>query len=141
MRNVVFEVPAPPIDTQALVTLLEKRQAVFKPSTVRQHQKNGVVRSTKPEYRNSLSLALREADEELRSYILTVEATVRAHVERAIQELGMRRFCPGQSEISCVAFGDGAFFRKHRDDYSTCAGRRMLSWVYYVSREPRRFSG
>jgi Rps23 Pro-64 3,4-dihydroxylase Tpa1-like proline 4-hydroxylase len=48
-------------------------------------------------------------------------------------------------ELELVAHNDGAHFARHEDTYSGRAfsrlGERMLSSVYYLHREPKRFSG
>ena len=49
------------------------------------------------------------------------------------------------TQIEMVAHGDGAFYRPHTDTYSgdeyTPGGRRRLTMVYYLHRQPRRFTG
>ena len=49
------------------------------------------------------------------------------------------------TQIEMVAHGDGAFYRPHTDTYTgdeyTPGGRRRLTMVYYLHRQPRRFSG
>jgi SM-20-related protein len=49
------------------------------------------------------------------------------------------------TQIEMVAHGDGAFYRPHIDTYTgdeyTPGGRRRLTMVYYLHRQPRRFTG
>jgi len=49
------------------------------------------------------------------------------------------------TQIEMVAHGDGAFYRPHTDTYTgdeyTPGGRRRLTMVYYLHRQPRRFTG
>ncbi len=51
----------------------------------------------------------------------------------------------GDPQIEMVAHGDGAFYRPHVDTYAgdeyVPAGRRRLSMVYYLHRQPRCFAG
>jgi len=49
------------------------------------------------------------------------------------------------TQMEMVAHGDGAFYRPHTDTYTgdeyTPGGRRRLTMVYYLHRQPRRFTG
>ena len=49
------------------------------------------------------------------------------------------------TQMEMVAHGDGAFYRPHTDTYSgdeyTPAGRRLMTMVYYLHREPQAFTG
>jgi SM-20-related protein len=49
------------------------------------------------------------------------------------------------TQMEIVAHGDGAFYRPHTDTYTgdeyTPGGRRRLTMVYYLHRQPRRFTG
>jgi len=49
------------------------------------------------------------------------------------------------TQIEMVAHGDGAFYRPHTDTYTgdeyTPGGRRRMTMVYYLHRQPRRFTG
>jgi Rps23 Pro-64 3,4-dihydroxylase Tpa1-like proline 4-hydroxylase len=46
-------------------------------------------------------------------------------------------------DIECLvaAYGDGGFFKAHRDDGATIMSPRRLSYVYYLHRQPRPFEG
>lgn len=44
-------------------------------------------------------------------------------------------------EILVAAYGDGGFFKAHRDDGATVMSPRRLSYVYYLHRQPRPFEG
>jgi hypothetical protein len=52
---------------------------------------------------------------------------------------------PNSTQMEIVAHGDGAFYRPHTDTYTgdeyTPGGRRRLTMVYYLHRQPRRFTG
>lgn len=58
---------------------------------------------------------------------------------------GMARTPPNSTQMELVAHGDGAFYRPHTDTFTgdqyTPGGRRRLTMVYYLHREPRRFTG
>jgi SM-20-related protein len=60
-------------------------------------------------------------------------------------EFGMSHKPPGEVEIELVAHGDGGFYRPHIDtftgDNASDGANRRLSLIYYVHRQPRRFSG
>jgi Rps23 Pro-64 3,4-dihydroxylase Tpa1-like proline 4-hydroxylase len=48
---------------------------------------------------------------------------------------------PSSYEIELVAHGDGAFFSRHIDTYTTRKSQRVISGVYYFHRQPKAFSG
>lgn len=58
---------------------------------------------------------------------------------------GMAQTPPNSTQMELVAHGDGAFYRPHTDTFTgdqyTPGGRRRLTMVYYLHREPRRFTG
>jgi Rps23 Pro-64 3,4-dihydroxylase Tpa1-like proline 4-hydroxylase len=60
-------------------------------------------------------------------------------LEEVLARLGEPGFPVGRIEIQATASGDGDYFRMHQDadEEST----RAISFVYFVYREPRRFSG
>jgi len=49
------------------------------------------------------------------------------------------------TQMEMVAHGDGAFYRPHTDTFTgdeyTPGGRRRMTMVYYLHRQPRRFTG
>jgi SM-20-related protein len=59
--------------------------------------------------------------------------------------LGMPAFARDRFEFQLVAHGDGDFYGRHTDigrpGDPTSARRRVLTGVYYLFAEPRRFSG
>ena len=63
----------------------------------------------------------------------------------AREAIGVRPFTPTNVEVSMVAHGDGAFFDRHIDTFT--GGRpagespRMVTFVCYAFREPKRFTG
>jgi Rps23 Pro-64 3,4-dihydroxylase Tpa1-like proline 4-hydroxylase len=44
-------------------------------------------------------------------------------------------------ECEITAHGDGDYFEIHTDDSFPAIAHRVISYVYYVHREPKRFSG
>lgn len=56
-----------------------------------------------------------------------------------LARLKLPAFPLGRIEIQITASGDGDYFRMHRDGDDTST--RELSFVYFLHREPRRFSG
>jgi SM-20-related protein len=52
---------------------------------------------------------------------------------------------PNSTQMEMVAHGDGAFYRPHTDTFTgdeyTPGGRRRMTMVYYLHRQPRRFTG
>ena len=59
--------------------------------------------------------------------------------------LDMAHTPPNSMQIEMVAHGDGAFYRPHTDTFTgdeyTPGGRRRMTMVYYLHRQPRRFTG
>jgi|GEM_PF-5141682 len=137
-RKAVLEISCPHIDPDAVLDILLSKQALFVPSRVQARQGRGFLKKLDHSYRNSLSY---NPDKELLPYCEVLKDTVIARLDNLMQQLQLPRFRPGQHEVSCVAFGDGAFFRKHRDTFHRYTGDRAISWVYYVCHKPRLFSG
>jgi len=57
----------------------------------------------------------------------------------------MAHVLPNSTQIEMVAHGDGAFYRPHTDTYTgdeyMPGGRRRMTMVYYLHRQPRHFTG
>ncbi|MCA8968205.1 MAG: 2OG-Fe(II) oxygenase [Planctomycetes bacterium] len=60
-------------------------------------------------------------------------------LEGAIARLGMEAFPVGEIELQVTASGDGDYYRMHTD--ADAESTRVLSFVYFLHSEPRRFSG
>lgn len=58
---------------------------------------------------------------------------------------GMSHTPANSTQMETVAHGDGACYRPHADTHAgdeyTPSGRRRLTMVYYLHRQPRRFTG
>ena len=92
----------------------------------------------KQEKRNSLSLM---NDPDVAQIGAAIEATLTAQLDSIAGALRIPPFRVGATESSCVCFRNGSFFRSHFDVVRTAAGKRRLSWVYYLNSEPKRFTG
>jgi Rps23 Pro-64 3,4-dihydroxylase Tpa1-like proline 4-hydroxylase len=92
----------------------------------------------KKEKRNSLSL---KNDPDVAQIGAAIESTINAQLSAVASALQIPPFRVGFTESSCVCFRDGSFFKSHFDVVSTAAGKRRLSWVYYLNSEPKRFTG
>jgi hypothetical protein len=68
-----------------------------------------------------------------------------ALVPDLIRELRVTPFETSRIELELVAHGDGAFYKRHIDTFTSTdqskTTQRMLSGVYYFHVEPRAFSG
>jgi predicted 2-oxoglutarate/Fe(II)-dependent dioxygenase YbiX len=81
-----------------------------------------------------------------------LERALRSHLPAIFADLHTRPFALARVEIEAVAYGDGARFAAHTD-LAIGAGRRqleevtesgsdrLLSGVYYLHGEPKKFSG
>lgn len=69
---------------------------------------------------------------------------VRAELDRAMAAFGLAARPDGRTEVQVTLHGDGDFFRCHQDrpnDRVAAIDGRRISFVYYMCRTPRRFSG
>jgi Rps23 Pro-64 3,4-dihydroxylase Tpa1-like proline 4-hydroxylase len=64
---------------------------------------------------------------------------IKERLQPALQRLGYQQFPVGRIEIQATASNDGDYFRLHPD--SDVNDTREISFVYFLHREPRRFSG
>src|SRR5262245_32086963 len=60
-----------------------------------------------------------------------IEGELQRVLPAIFQELGTPAFVPSSYEIELVAHGDGAFFSRHIDTYTTRKRQRVISGVYY----------
>jgi len=93
------------------------------------------------------------ADPESRSARLIAEAEgaardvgleVAARLPDLLARLAVPAFEPGRVEVQVTLHGDGDFFRVHQDrptDADPSIADRRVSFVYYLSRTPRPYSG
>jgi hypothetical protein len=64
---------------------------------------------------------------------------LKQQLQPALAKLGHKQFPIGRIELQVTASNDGDFFRLHQD--TSPGDTREISFVYFVYREPRRFSG
>lgn len=76
---------------------------------------------------------------DLGSFEGVVSERIRERLQPALQRLGHPEFPVGRIELQVTASGDGDYFRLHPD--ASPGDTRELTFVYFVHREPRRFSG
>ncbi|MBC7545328.1 MAG: 2OG-Fe(II) oxygenase [Candidatus Sericytochromatia bacterium] len=68
-------------------------------------------------------------------------AWIRPEIKWAMDQFGMHERVSGL-EVQMTVHGDGAFYRTHRDvSDSVETDTRIVTFVYYLSRSPRPFSG
>jgi hypothetical protein len=75
----------------------------------------------------------------------TLTEKVLTLVPAMIRELRVTPFVPAKVELELVAHGDGAFYRRHIDTFTSGdqskTTQRILSGVYYFHTEPKAYSG
>ena len=91
-----------------------------------------------PEVRVNLEVSDRRTATEVR---LRIAPKVRSLVPEVLERLRMDGIGRCSIEMSMRAYLDGGFYRAHRDNQSKSHRQRKLSFVYFLHREPRRFSG
>jgi SM-20-related protein len=70
-----------------------------------------------------------------------VRHRVRSYLPWILEKLGIPPFRVARLEAQITASNHGDFFRKHMDNSYGVHRRRVLSYVYYFHRTPRRFAG
>lgn len=77
-----------------------------------------------------------------------IEKRVAEAVPELIERLGLTPFQPTGFEVELVAHGEGAFYKRHIDVFTgahradgEAASDRLISLVYYLHTEPKKFSG
>lgn len=72
-----------------------------------------------------------------------INRIVRSRLTDICEQLGLPHFKAGHIQSKCIAFRDGGSFKPHIDIHreSNLAAQRKITWVYYVHREPRPFTG
>jgi SM-20-related protein len=70
-----------------------------------------------------------------------IRQRVRSYLPWILEELGILPFRVARIEAQITASNHGDFFRKHMDNSDGVHRRRVLSYVYYFHRTPRRFAG
>jgi predicted 2-oxoglutarate/Fe(II)-dependent dioxygenase YbiX len=88
--------------------------------------------------RNSLSLNNLEV---LKPYTTQILLAVKEHWPKILKTLGINNFIVYQHNMSCVAYEDGGFFKRHKDFSPFSFYPRRLTWIYYFFKEPKGFEG
>jgi Rps23 Pro-64 3,4-dihydroxylase Tpa1-like proline 4-hydroxylase len=130
------ELTVPGLDHDRNLKLMVSKQDRFSLSTLT--TRRSLNAAYKQEKRNSLSLM---DDPDVAQISGAIESTITARLATILEALQIPPFRVGETESSCVCFRNGSFFRSHFDVVRTAAGKRRLSWVYYLNTEPKRFSG
>ena len=114
----------------ALLDEVMSRQSAFRPATVQPEDRDAPV--VDENMRRAAALSDVEFVED------RFLEPLKAALGPALSRLEVRGFPIGDIELQVTASNDGDYYRMHRDDG---ASSRMLSFVYFFYREPRRFSG
>ena len=91
-----------------------------------------------PEVRVNLEVRDRSTVAEVR---LQIAPKVRSLVPEILERLRMDGIGRCSIEMCMRVYLDGGFYKAHRDNQSKSHRQRKLSFVYFLHREPRRFSG
>ena len=91
-----------------------------------------------PEVRVTLEVRDRRTAKDVR---LRIEPKVRSLVPEVLARLRMDGIGRCSIEMSMRVYLDGGFYKAHRDNSGQLQRQRKLSFVYFLHREPRRFSG
>jgi Rps23 Pro-64 3,4-dihydroxylase Tpa1-like proline 4-hydroxylase len=73
--------------------------------------------------------------------LLSIVGPIRSCMPFVTRSLGQRRFRVRKVEVQVTAHNDGDFFNVHTDNGDRITGRRVITFVYYLHRVPRRFAG
>jgi Rps23 Pro-64 3,4-dihydroxylase Tpa1-like proline 4-hydroxylase len=128
----------PGLDHDLNLKRMVSKQDRFTQSTLLYGRNRNLSHKLKQEKRNSLSLA---DDPDVARISGAIESTLTARLIPILETLKIPPFRVGETNSSCVCFRNGSYFRSHFDVVKSAAGRRRLSWVYYLNSEPKRFSG
>lgn len=135
LNHPYIELDASSIDPLTVFDLAVSAESLFTASGV--YSSVSEV-SVIPKYRHSLSLG----DMALVGRMVSpIQTLVERNHEKITRTLGLKAFSIGRLEASCVVFGNGSFFQRHRDTISAVPERRRYTWVYYFHRQPRLFTG
>lgn len=120
-----------PADHAALFDWTLAHEASFVPSRVGQARLD-------PALRNSLSLRDPAAFAPWRELLRERLAPL---LPDACAALGIQPFDLGRIEVQLLAYGDGAYYRRHVDIARNGQSVRVISGVYYFHSEPKAWSG
>ncbi len=66
---------------------------------------------------------------------------VKSFIPQLLENWEIQPFSISQIEIQLTAHNDGNYYKIHNDNGSEDAADRIISYVYYFNREPKKFSG
>lgn len=73
--------------------------------------------------------------------LLSIVGPIKSCMPFVTRSLGQKRFRVRKVEVQVTAHNDGDFFNVHTDNGDRITGRRVITFVYYLHRVPRRFAG
>lgn len=111
---------------QNLIDLVSSRESDFVGTT---------TATNAPNYRESLVL------HSFPEYFDYMVGKIKHLLPDICSKLAIAPFEPTQVECQITAHNDGHYYRVHTDNGSPEVVRRVLTYVYYFYREPRKFSG
>lgn len=99
----------------------------------------GAMRRVVPANRNVLVV------QDLRPLTQELETLATGWLPQVFEPLGLKPFETGSLGLSLVAYGDGAFYRRHVDTHvgvtGGSRGPRRVTFVCYFLRQPKAFNG
>jgi hypothetical protein len=119
-----------PDKQQELLNYLIASERKFVPAAVIERGQDAAVNET---MRRSRTL------DDLGKHGNIIIEEIKSHLQPALQRLNYQPFPLGEIEIQATASNHGDYFRLHPD--SDGRDTREISFVYFLYREPRRFSG
>ncbi len=93
------------------------------------------VTTNEADYRNSRVLYKPSEFSRLFRDILT------SNFSKVISSLDIEQLSLGEIEVQITSHGDGGYYKVHRDSSAPQIASRVISFVYYFYREPRKFTG
>jgi len=125
------------LNVRELITVITENQSLFNYATVITHEKGVGKEILNLQFRNCLIMK----SEIINTYVKQIEDFIFNNRVEICESLGLTNFRWGKKESSCTAYGDGAYFNKHRDVINDGRPGRRLTWVYYFHQEPKQYKG
>ncbi len=136
-KNCFIEYEFKGLDQQELLDFAINSKSKFNRGKVI-HYPGGVGKEeVDDEYRVCLSFH----DSHVVRYAGIIENFIKQNIKDVCENLGVKEFEWGKRESYCTAYGNGAFFFKHRDTLKDGRPQRILTWVYYFNKSPKAFKG
>ena len=90
-----------------------------------------------PDWRRSMVLY----DHHLGGVVDGLHRAVHRRLEQVVELLGIPRFATDGLEVQLTSHNDGEYYRSHVDSGRSETAARVVTFVYYVHAEPKRYSG